>query len=613
MSRTKIILAALSTIWSSLPELLGEDYVKVQENLLHYIEELSKATTSRQAIIQSKIIDVFRPYPSVSEEFSHVMAYIEGGNRPVEIKSESANLLPEALFNALFPTVARVVDVSCPRHVTIETPRFPLVVKFLQGGKNSDLEQLTLFANLSIQVRIEAPGFEILGSPEQETNVPVNKESLPLVFELRPKTLGSSRITLNCSQGGNHVGVVSTEIVVIKASTTPDTATRSSVEMRLESHTMPPDFVLYISYERFQNQPSFTFTLTRSGEVGRTFTSTFISSDPASYANSLYKSLSLITEDIDPVNYTIKKERRQMDPEDVDLSIKQLGWNLWRDLIPPALKELYASERHLWRGKTLLIVSDEPHIPWELVWPYSGSDWSDDAPWCITTRFTRWLRRDDQGNGHDAPLFRKRLRNAACFSARSIDIPSATLEGRVIREIFTKSGLKDLSPSQATRPAFLRLLERDAYDWLHVSAHGTFSIDNPDGHSALWMEDNKTISPSAIVGPQVEAHITRNRPGFFFNVCHGNRQSWSVTRIGGWANRLISAGASFFLSPLWAVSDEAASEFATHFYQSLFNGLTVSEAVLASRLKIKSLGNPSWLAYSVYAHPNMRILHLPQD
>lgn len=57
------------------------------------------------------------------------------------------------------------------------------------------------------------------------------------------------------------------------------------------------------------------------------------------------------------------------------------------------------------------------------------------------------------------------------------------------------------------------------------------------------------------------------------------RQGLALTRIGGWANRLISCGAGLFVGPLWSVRDESALTFASAFYQSRFSGETVATAV----------------------------------
>jgi hypothetical protein len=78
--------------------------------------------------------------------------------------------------------------------------------------------------------------------------------------------------------------------------------------------------------------------------------------------------------------------------------------------------------------------------------------------------------------------------------------------------------------------------------------------------------------------------------------------------IGGWADRLVSRGAGLFLAPLWLVSDDRAYEFCKTFYGALASGLPVGRAVLEARRKARKEGDPSHLAYSVYAHPNARFV-----
>ena len=152
------------------------------------------------------------------------------------------------------------------------------------------------------------------------------------------------------------------------------------------------------------------------------------------------------------------------------------------------------------------------------------------------------------------------------------------------------------------------LLEGGGYDWVHAAAHGNFYAAAPEADSALWLQRDRALTPDAIVGPEIEAHLRAQRPAFFFNACQVGRQSWTLTRIGGWANRLISAGAGLFVGPLWEVSDDGALTFARTFYRELFDGETVAKAARSARLAARSAGDPTWLAYSIYAHPNARVV-----
>lgn len=81
----------------------------------------------------------------------------------------------------------------------------------------------------------------------------------------------------------------------------------------------------------------------------------------------------------------------------------------------------------------------------------------------------------------------------------------------------------------------------------------------------------------------------------------------SLTGIGGWATKFLSAGAGAFIGAYWSVYDQAAHDFAKAFYQQLLSGETVGKAAQVARAQIKPGGDPTWLAYTVFAHPLARI------
>ena len=197
--------------------------------------------------------------------------------------------------------------------------------------------------------------------------------------------------------------------------------------------------MLFIAYERYADQPRLTFTLFRVGEVGRTFHPVKLEGDPQAHSARLYERL------------TGMAANRALPPEDVDRKLRAFGRNLWRDLIPDDLKAIYAAERLAWRDQSLLIVSDEPYFPWELIWPYDAGDaWRDEEPWCATLRLTRWLRRDEQGNGHEAPSVRLSLHGLACLAPASSRLPKAQEERAFLQQLAADRGLDDLSPATPT-------------------------------------------------------------------------------------------------------------------------------------------------------------------
>ena len=90
---------------------------------------------------------------------------------------------------------------------------------------------------------------------------------------------------------------------------------------------------------------------------------------------------------------------------------------------------------------------------------------------------------------------------------------------------------------------------------------------------------------------------------------------FGLTRLAGWAERFIAAGASVFVGSLWEVNDTLAGRFVIEFYNRLFGlvGLTpqpLGQAFREARLVIKDLdpANPAWLAYVLYGNPNTQVM-----
>jgi hypothetical protein len=373
--------------------------------------------------------------------------------------------------------------------------------------------------------------------------------------------------------------------------------------LSLDSDVPPADRILLIEWQ--ETPPVLRFTLMKDrGNWIRSFAPVTLQSDLKNYAATLYRHLTGLTNRVDPA-----RERqglslsRLLGRVEVDRRVKQLGQNLWRDLIPHDLQDLYAAERAAWQDRTLLIYSDEPYIPWELAWPF-GEGWEDRLPWCGTLRPTRWLRRDGQGNGNESPPPRLRWESLAIIAPVSAKLPTAQRERQYLEKLATRRGLSDASPGHATWVEVMNRLESGGYDVFHVASHHQFHAGAPDGDSFVWLDDEGSLTPNEIVGPKVEGHIRTKRPAFFFNACECGRQGREVTRLAGWANRLVSAGAGLFVGPLWDVSDDGAMAFVASFYRALARELTVAEAVhRARRHAARRSGDPTWLAYSVYGHP----------
>ncbi len=286
--------------------------------------------------------------------------------------------------------------------------------------------------------------------------------------------------------------------------------------------------------------------------------------------------------------------------DEVARELEGIGRELYKELFPRALKVEY--EQFRTRVSTLLIVSDEPWIPWELIKPH-GKGFDDDF---LSCRFelTRWLA------GDTTPAKELAAANLLCFEAGRPPgvkpLSHAAKESRLVHELATgRDDIESLIVPDASRDAVVGKLQIGGAGILHFVGHGKFEAGEPNV-SRFLLTDGTSFRPRDL-SYDVESRIRQDRPLVFFNSCQVAQQGYTLSRLGGWVQRwILDCGCGAFLGPQWSVSDESALLFARSFYKALKEGETIGLAALRARLAVreKNPGDAAWLAYTVYAHPN---------
>lgn len=607
MNTNEFLIQAIDQLWPELPALIGEDWPQFEAQLAPLLAQV-RSDPAGASIPAAQIMALFAGY----SEALFRLALAEQGLRDVA-EQESLRGFTYGMTQpaaAAPATVTRYTDIACPRRVWLGAARVAVVVRLTVEAPqaSASLQALTLDPTQPVQVRLAAPGFVLLSPPVQSIEILPRADSAPVVFDLRPDVVGHTTLTFDFAQGNQPVGVATVPVEITAFEVIERVEPRPADSLAFQPGLASPDLVLHIALEK----DALVFSLLREGGAWwRTFPPVPLQQAPAAYATELYRAVSSLVDAEDPTAQAVLGRRLTIPAEDVDRRMKKLGQNLWRHLIPDELKALYAAERAAWQDKTLLVFSDEPHLPWELVWPYDeDGQWKDDIPWCCTLNMTRWLRKDGHGNGNETPPGRLSLRSLAVLAPTySVlkNLDGAQREQTAMLKLITQHHLRNVSPLQPAWSTVMDLLEGGKYDWVHAAAHGNFYAQTPDADSALWLTQDRALTPDHIVGSEIETHLHKQRPGFFFNACQVGRQGWALTRIGGWANRLVSAGAGAFIGPLWEVLDDSALTFAYEFYRALLDDETVARAARRARLAARKVGDPTWLAYSVYAHPNARL------
>lgn len=275
-----------------------------------------------------------------------------------------------------------------------------------------------------------------------------------------------------------------------------------------------------------------------------------------------------------------------------------IGRDLYRALIPQELSRIYQRNRD--KIRTLLITTDEPWIPWEILHPDQRDD---DDFLCMKHQISRWLTGDVSLVKH------RPVRRLLCIeSGAKKDLKKAAKEVEFLEKFVRRT--KGLEPSIHPRAGFKTVteaLERESFDFLHFAGHGQHDSERP-AEAKILLEEGAFRARH--VSAVAERKLRQERPMVFFNGCEVGRMDQALTEQDGWAQRWVQrCGCSAFLAPAWSVRDASALAFAKAFYESLAAGFTLGAAVLQARriLRREKPGDTAWLAYRLYGPPNAKV------
>jgi CHAT domain-containing protein len=361
-----------------------------------------------------------------------------------------------------------------------------------------------------------------------------------------------------------------------------------------DSGTSSPDVELLIRTTGAGEQTALTFVLHGRDPA---LEITYEEFGPVALSMDVQAYLRTFLKDIETLSTRDEEQRR--------ISQRRLatkGANLFK-LLPEGLR------LRLWelqgRDRMLQILSDEPYIPWELVklQKRGPNGWEQGPFLCEAFIVTRWLR------GVRKAALRLPMSRIALIVPRNPDLPGAAREhedllalagpGRDVVEIV---------------PRFLDVVEAlssGTYDGWHFAGHGANPGADPDRWE-LWLEKKECLRPEDL---SEAGDLGRCRPWIFLNACNTGRAGLSIAGLGGWAKQFLDSGAGAFLGTYWEIPDPMARHFASSVYRRIFAGATVGEAVHQTRRELRDAapGDPTWLAYTIFAHPLAVCAPWPRD
>jgi hypothetical protein len=525
---------------------------------------------------------------------------------------ESAPSAPMAPGGPMAPVVDYFTQVAFPGQVlpgaehplvvrlTLEQPK-ESVVAGRAGVQFADARKAEL-----IEVVATASGFtEQTQSWRRVFSVYRHTDSQPAVFLLKASdALGDQTITLDFHHRGRLV--LSTSFITqVAAHLAPSPAPLRAksgpqqIEDMVANPPPPPDVELRIVLDDQTNTLRFRLhsEIAELGYHRQELGQVKLATHPRQFIDGLFFRLSDLSaqagEQPDEATQAILEE------------LETIGQSLFEDLFPPDLQREYWRLKRLREAgkvRSLLVISDEPWIPWEMVKPYwfdaDANEEHSDGYLAEVFQLSRWLA----GRG-PAPAVEVR---AARLVAPALDLEYTQRE----REYFDRLGQRgvEVGAPLRTKSEVLQTMRRGEIKLLHLAAHGNFRPDNVN-ESPLQLENDELLRPSELAGARV-AGLRRERPLVFLNACHSGQIDFALAGLGGWAEKMVrDIGVSAFIGTLWEVNDQLAAEFAVQFYDLLIAGKPLGEAFQAARQLIRSQdpANPTWLAYILYADPNGKV------
>jgi CHAT domain len=253
------------------------------------------------------------------------------------------------------------------------------------------------------------------------------------------------------------------------------------------------------------------------------------------------------------------------------------------------------------RRPTVLLLSEEAYVPWELATMPVPIDSSIIGFLGAQVTIGRWVLAIDR-----PPLPPPRLVHVdgmIVISGRYEQPGWSRLEHAEAEAAALVERYHAIGVDAVTDKVVGCLLGNPAADVLHFSLHGKY--DPGSAKQGLVLVDGDVIDPLVVKGGSLT-----EAPLVFLNACQVGSGQETLGDYAGLAESFLFAGASAVVAPLWSIDDGVASALAERFYTKAFDGDTVAEIVRAERAAFGTGQEPNsstLVAFQFFGHPSMRL------
>jgi hypothetical protein len=283
---------------------------------------------------------------------------------------------------------------------------------------------------------------------------------------------------------------------------------------------------------------------------------------------------------------------------------------------------------------SLLIVSAEAYVPWELAWMVVPLDPTRPSYLGAQTLTGRWLRdsaspstaRNATARPTAHPISALEVRNmatmAAWYSAASglRKLPKAEAEVEALSGSYpgvtlkaTAEGMRDLLNATLQGKAGPVTVEA-----VHLAGHGDFDPARPDG-SAMFLQDGSPLRSALF---RAAKYGGERQPLLFLNACMLGIGGELLGDMAGFPGNSLRGGFGGVLGALWEVDDDIAHDIAIEFWRRALPPASAAQTegepvgAILRDLRAKYAGTagtpiPTFLSYVYYGHPRLTLRRAP--
>ncbi len=310
-----------------------------------------------------------------------------------------------------------------------------------------------------------------------------------------------------------------------------------------------------------------------------------------------------------------------------ELMVTGLGRTI-HDAAPPELwqalrtvhRAMQAAGEH--RALNVLLLTAEPHVPWELALFDDADKLIADAPPLLGCQVN--LGRWPIDHSELPPRAHIDVQHMAAvvgdYAARSgwRKLQQAMEEGAQLVQRYQAVQLAADAP-QIKKLLTARLGDVDpghGAEAVHFACHGE-AMQQHALDAAVILADGMRLSPLVFANAPLGK---RSSPFLFMNACQVGKASELLASFSGFAGEAIKGGFRGFLAPLWSVEDQLARDIALGFYDQVFGDAghaprPVAEVLREMRARFADTEPNSLtrLAYVFYGHPGLTLSRNPSS